>query len=96
MNKECTHRQFYGQFVHEGTKCLVLSFFGFERLAKSTDEHLNDIPLHMWDRIQVVRGVNPKLWKDAHQTDVFSWSMSDNVCVAKEAARQIIKGSRQT
>lgn len=73
LNNECTHRQYYAQFVNEGTKHTVLTYIGKEAIMNSTDEHLNDIPLSKWDNLQISIG----------------GSFSHTVCVAKEAARQI-------
>lgn len=43
------HREYWGQFVNEGVKKKVLSEIGLERLMKSKDIHLNDIPMKKWD-----------------------------------------------
>ncbi len=52
-----------------------------ERIQDSTDEHLNDIPLQMWDRMDyAVRWL-------ANRNRV-PWSLSDTVCVLKAVARR--------
>jgi hypothetical protein len=84
MDKECSHRDYYGQFVHDGIKRRVLQCIGKERLEASTDEHLNDIPLKLWDTLGAVG--DKRQW-DATEGD---WpSMAGRVCIYKEAARQI-------
>jgi hypothetical protein len=45
MNHEINHRQYYGQFVTPEIKQKVLNAFGIDALLRSTDEHLNDIPV---------------------------------------------------
>ena len=44
-----THEQYYGQFVNNRIKTIVLEEIGLERLKASTDPNLNDIPLLEWD-----------------------------------------------
>lgn len=72
MNKECTHREFYGQHMTLPIINMVVRAIGKDRLLRSTDEHLNDIPLKEWDNLHPLLG----------------GSLSDSVCFAKEAARQ--------
>lgn len=69
----CTHREYYGQFVTSYIRGVVLSNIGKDKIKKSADEHFNDIPLKLWDRLPLGR----------------SGSLSQKVCIAKEAARQI-------
>jgi len=53
-----------------------------ERINKSTDEHLNDIALRLWDdRHGTVR-------HKATQAGMRAWSLSDTVCVLKAYARR--------
>lgn len=80
------HRRYFGQFVNNGTRHRVLSYIGLERLMKSTDLHLNDIPLAEWDRL------TPKLPGSggfAKAGDYYT--LANGVCLAKEAARQIVE-----
>lgn len=49
MNGLASHREFFSQFVNVGVKAKVLECIGAEALLKSTDEHLNDIPMKKWD-----------------------------------------------
>ena len=76
MSGEVTFQQYYGQFVTQQTKNTVTSNISVNRLLASTDEHLNDIPLIEWDRMHGLLGGN---------------SLCETVCIAKEAARQIIE-----
>ncbi len=84
MDHDCSHRDYYGQFVTDAVKARVLRVVGRERLAESTDEHLNDIPLRVWDALGAV-GTTAQ-W-DATEGD---WpSMAGRVCIYKEAAKQL-------
>lgn len=76
LNNECTHSEYYAQWVTEHTRNTVINIIGIDRLLKSTDENLNDIPLGLWDSLPLYHS---------------GFSKSDIVCVGKEAARQIIK-----
>lgn len=100
LEKLCTHRQYYAQFVTEGVKRYVASAIGTERLLASKDEHLNDIPLHLWDRLEpAIRGmclsrmgdIEGHTSKDQYGRRMIGWSLCDSGCIAKEAARQIIE-----
>lgn len=91
MENRCTHRQYYGQFVNEGTKQLVLTRIGKARLLESKDEHMNDIPLGMWDRL-VPRAPGSGKFKEAGDY----YTLSGGVCMLKEAARQIIENEVAT
>ena len=87
MNGACTHAEYYGQFVTPEIIKTVADDIGVERIKKSTDAHLNDIPLHQWDRqaqAPAFAGLGAAL-KAAGDT----LSLSSIVCVAKVAAKQI-------
>jgi hypothetical protein len=80
------HRRYYGQFVNNGTKYRVLSHIGLERLLRSTNPHFNDIPLHEWDKLV------PQLPGSGGFTKAGDYyTLSNGVCLAKEAARQIVE-----
>lgn len=86
MAKECTHREYYGQFVTKETIARVVRHIGKDRLLKSADEHLNDIPLELWDMLPLFSS-QFKWFEEAGD-----WvSLSSQVCVNKEAARQFIE-----
>ena len=52
LDGDCTHGQFYAQFVTPEHKLKVIQHVGLSTLLASTDEHLNDIPLKIWDQIK--------------------------------------------
>ena len=79
ITKEVTHREYYEQMVTNQTLRLVSDHIGIARLMKSTDEHLNDIPLKEWDRLAKVASFT--------LADGEIRSLSTVVCVLKESAR---------
>ncbi len=89
MNGEISHHEYYAQFVNDTIKQNVLDHVALDRLMKSTDEHLNDIPLRVWDSIPMF-DVSEKL-KEAGDY----LTLAGSVCIAKEAARQIIKSNKR-
>jgi hypothetical protein len=86
LNKECTHDNFYGQFVNDNIKKCVLGSFTIEELKASDDEHINDLPLKRWDNAAFY-GFNI----DKFRRLAGFYARSTKVCVLKEAARQLIK-----
>ena len=100
LNKECTHREYWAQFVTPSMKAMVLSNMTLERLQRSTDPHLNDIPLAQWDQMRnaTFHMLNLVKWREIHypeykDTHSIGWSTSDNTCLLKEAARQLVEES---
>jgi hypothetical protein len=93
MANECTHAEYYAQFVTEGLMNAVGSAIGVARIKASTDEHLNDIPLQQWDNLQgLVKAYCGSALADSNASTsggVRSLSLSDCVCVAKAAAHAI-------
>lgn len=77
------HRAYYAQFVSKHTIRSVVNFIGEDKLRASTDDHLNDIPMALWDSatIQLPMACTFKSRGD-YLTNAGA------VCVAKEAARQ--------
>ena len=88
LNNECSHREYYAQFVDDNVKKSVLSVISKKRLLQLKDEHLNDLALATWDRIGLSYSTVNKL-KAAG--DGYTLAMA--VCVNKEAARQIIESA---
>jgi hypothetical protein len=81
MNKEISHEEYY---------CWLSDFIGLpeslipasnETVKKSTDPHLNDIPLHCWDHMDPV----VRQYATAKK---LPWSLSDTVCCLKAMARR--------
>jgi len=82
------HRQYYAQFVVPWTIEIVERWIGTARILRSTDPHFNDIPLGEWDRLDpIIRPMGARMNLKLNGASV--WSVSDTVCVVKEAARQL-------
>ena len=88
LNKNCTHRKYYAQFVTEDTKDRVKRNIGVDTLkeAYEEDEHFNSIPLVNWDIIST----KPRL-KIPMETCNDYLTPAGAVCIFKEAARQLIE-----
>ena len=84
INKECSHKEYYEQFVTDIVLKYVVESIGSKAILNSTDKHLNDIPLIMWDRLYLVDAVARVHNITGYKGGV---SLSDQVCVAKAAAR---------
>lgn len=83
------HRRYFGQFVTPGTKARVLQFIGLDRLLASKDPHLNDIPRLLWDQLTPALPGSGGFSKAGDH-----YTLANGVCLAKEAARQIIEGNQ--
>lgn len=89
IDHECSHRDYYGQFVTPRAENYVARMIGANRLRESKDPHMNDIPLHLWDELDMRETFGHDLWRKANGHDdskTYPWSMSANVCLAKQAA----------
>ena len=88
------HRRYYAQFVTDSVLWLVSARIGAARIRASTDPHFNDIPLRSWDALEpAIRDLCLSRMGDINgrvdHNNGIAWSLSDAVCIAKEAARQI-------
>ncbi len=87
MDGKCTHDEYYGQFVTDTIRGLVLRNIGDRKYlsaALKKDKNLNNIPLGKWDAISEAQ-------KGLFVIDK-GWSLSNGVCILKAAAKQIIRG----
>lgn len=104
LNKECTHREYWAQFVTPGMKRMVENTIKLERLQRSTNEYFNDVTkVSEWDvmRNGTFAMLNLKTWREINYPEYtdprsIGWSMSDNTCILKEAARQLVEESVDT
>lgn len=89
LDKECTHDQYYVQFVTESTINTVLSYFSKEKLTEyyASDKNLNNIKLSFWDRMPLYAAT----YKMKDCGDCLT--MSGHVCILKCAARIIIEST---
>lgn len=86
LDGKCSHREYYGQFVNASVLAIVASHVGKDAILKSSDEHLNDIPLKRWD---AVFHACPA-WIAAAMREAGDFpTLAGMVCIAKEAANQI-------
>ena len=94
MANQCTHREYYGQFVTDEIKKAVLKTFSKEELVEAykSDKNFNNLPLRQWDNILEPRRYNLGLAKALKEAgDVGGISLCDCVCTCKEAATQILE-----
>lgn len=85
LNKECTHSEYYQQFVTDYTKRLVSNSLGIERLKNAWnngDEHFNSIPLGTWDNLTVFFRCDKQLREHGDYA-----TLAGKVCILKETAR---------
>ena len=93
LDKECTHRQYYAQFVTDQAKGFVRLCITMDALLKSEDEDgcFNDIPLRKWD---LYADPCPAYLGDLLRAAGDYPTLSGMVCIAKEAARQLLEETR--
>lgn len=82
--REAMHRRFYGQFITPQLLKLVAQHFPNGPKA---------YPLEQWDRFKDVtpKYIDRDKWREAMghtNPSTYPWSLSDNVCILKEAAQQ--------
>lgn len=85
------HFRYYSQFATPAVQAIVARAIGVDRIKRSTDPHLNDIPLREWDALApAVRMCSGRLIAEANTGG--GVSLSDCVCTAKAAARILAAG----
>jgi len=89
MDNKATHRQYFSQFVTDEIKGVVKRTLHLKRLLHSKDEHLNDIPLVLWDKMYL-----PPLNISMESVGDYL-TMAGKVCILKEAAKQIIEENKR-
>jgi hypothetical protein len=101
MNKECTHREYYAQFVNQNIRALVARHFDIERLARHDVPYFNSpvTQLRDWDALSesTKRLLDTKLWRECespHLDRGYLWSPNSNICILKEAAQQLVDEHR--
>ena len=98
MNKECTHREYYAQFVNKSMRDMVLRIITLTKLQQSREPFFNDVTrLQDWDCMKnaTFHMLNMKQWRELNYPEYaglnsVGWSLSDNICILKEAARQLV------
>jgi hypothetical protein len=91
MAGEVSHSAYYGQFVTQDIKALVLRRFPLAKLLATKDqENFNSIPLSGWDAASAsIRGIDSKL-REAGDGP----TLAGKVCILKTAAKQLIAEAR--
>lgn len=87
LSGEMTHHMFYLWLAKSiGLNAGQFPTFMIPLIKASKDEHLNDVPLAMWDRCD--SWVNSQ----AGRHGMKSWSLCSTVCCLKAVARHEIQG----
>ena len=88
------HCRYYSQFDCGALRSCVP--FKIERLLGSTDKYFNDLPLKAWDN--AVQAIPVFVWKHVNAAcsgttpkGYYRWSLSDGVCLLKQAARNMVQ-----
>lgn len=89
LNGDCTHREYYAQFVTQQAIDTVSRLIGKQRILNSTHEAFADIPLSEWDALPHFLGIG-HIFEQVGD----SLTLSGYVCVYKEAARQLLERTR--
>jgi hypothetical protein len=88
LDSECSHFDYYSQFVGAYVFAELALGISRERLMQSTDPHFNDIPLRQWDQIGV-RLLNYRNFTSALKSAQEVPALCAAVCVLKTAARMV-------
>lgn len=85
-DRKAAYRAYYAQFVTPAHFARIERGIGIQAVKASTDEHFNDIPLKLWDKLAVpVPAESARLMKEALDYP----TLCGAVCILKEAAQQI-------
>lgn len=86
-NNECTHSEYYSQFITDDIKRLVIGLIGIKQITESIEPNFNDISLQKWDLLYEAMYFTIDIKKIRNCNDYFSLGFS--TCIAKEAASHI-------
>lgn len=89
LDKNCTHEQYYSQFVTNHSKALVLGMWDNQTLIDSyqKDDYFNHklTPLKSWDFLAGFLST-PKIF-----TEAGGWNtLSEKICILKQSAREMV------
>lgn len=92
---DCTHREYYAQFITDEILVLVREGIGMEMILKSkqNEEHFNDIPLRVWDVLGNFIHTEQLRYKFARANDFVS--KAGLVCILKQAAFEIAENETE-
>ena len=90
MNKEVDHQAYYLDVAaHSGITHRLLPQKMLQEVLASTDPHLNDVPLHKWDRVAaVIQAV------EVYNNERRVTSLAGTVCALKAVAREYQQENR--
>lgn len=90
--RRAIHRAYVAQYVSPALVATIAKQFGIDRLRAAFAEgpHMNAIPLAKWDDLEHLTKAFPYTTK-RKELGEGGWTLSFNVCVLKEAARQAIE-----
>jgi len=91
LNDECTHDEYYSQFVTDTIKERVLNRFSIAELqvAYKEDHHFNTLTLTAFDNLASAMNLKAHVYRKlilAEDTYTFSGA----VCILKQAAKMIV------
>jgi len=87
LDGDCTHREYYAQYVNKKVLSHVKKDIGEDRILTSIDPNFADINLKAWDSVFFF-GL-PKYIRNELRNNGDFPTIAGAVCIAKEAARQI-------
>jgi len=93
MANKATHRQYYAQFVTPQVRDWVEKRFGYLQLGRAVKagEHLNTIPLHLWDKLANCHILSNCEIRAMLAKAGDGMSLATAVCILKEAGRQVVE-----
>lgn len=93
MQHRVTHRQYYAEIARLAGIKFEPNHSVVVRAKRSTDEHYNDIPLLVWDRLgYLARAGLTRAFKECEDC----YSMAGACCAMKEAVRQAVERQETT
>lgn len=94
INCNCSHNEYYGQFVTNRHKNLVINAFGIEKLeaAYKSGSFFNTIPLSLWDNLtnSLISDSSNEALRKAGDFP----TLAGRICILKEAATKVVKETK--
>jgi hypothetical protein len=93
MDRQCSHHEYYMQFVTPAIRRGLDRRLG-DQIRRSRHADFNDIPLREWDCLAdwTIQVMNRDAFRQAvcpQATGGLHWSINDNICILKAAAKEI-------
>lgn len=90
LNNECTHSEYYSQFVTPRIREILLSRIKLEEILACSESHFNRIPLSVWDSLPALQETS-----DLMRLAGDYLTLAGKVCLYKQAAKQIRDEARE-